>query len=673
LFCTLDHIQRSCDLTLYCILSKLADWRHKHNAQFPEIIFIQCDGGSENANRYLLALLEFIVIKRMAKKVVLTRLPVGHTHEDMDAIFGLLWKWMKGRVVETIKSFTDGVEEAFSHHKSKLKVKVKFVDIVPDYQDFFKNSVDPLLERYTKEDLTQHRWSFEAVEKSSEFPFGVKTMYKTYASDKVVEIKKIPKENCMTDLGHLTGLEPRTTYSTWYPTSNCIENRIGIEGFYILTKVPHSHSLVPCLFDEKGVQQYSTLHKKIQRLWLHGDEKREWWDKYMETSPRGTVQTYMTLYPTKFDVPLKRFFSKDVENRNIHHWGIVAASNRFHELSWPTELAACMPSVVTTFNRHPGPSRIICTDNEILTRRVEYFNLKTIPYYEGLKHLTITKIMETIIKSRLTYNGELIHSQDTKGTLINAIKRDDLNLFKLYFRDISDESSYLVNYKLYDRFYRPNQADEKVCSLKLDQNTKVFLTLKDFRSLGLGCKVTTSAMNYNQDFNQMKQNIFHKNYNDLYRETRNYMELKKISFPTSISLKSFLDAEYITEWDVIKDFKLIVLPVFDEDHNWMVIFVDIQQKLVMLYNPVDDILVDESLNRKIQRAAIRSYNLPDENWGLENISSSMADLSLTNNRDDSGIMVIATILFICQHCPLFYKKEDVNIFRENYCFNLLRI
>ena len=64
--------------------------------------------------------------------------------------------------------------------------------------------------------------------------------------------------------------------------------------------------------------------------------------------------------------------------------------------------------------------------------------------------------METIIKSRLTYNGELIHSQDTKGTLINAIKRDDLNLFKLYFRDTSDESSYLVNYKLYDRFYRPS-------------------------------------------------------------------------------------------------------------------------------------------------------------------------------------------------------------------------
>ena len=87
--------------------------------KFPDIIFIQCDGGSEDANQYLLALLEFIFIKRMAKKVILTRLPVGHTHDDMDAIFGLLWKWMSGRIVETVDKFKEGVRESFSRHTSK--------------------------------------------------------------------------------------------------------------------------------------------------------------------------------------------------------------------------------------------------------------------------------------------------------------------------------------------------------------------------------------------------------------------------------------------------------------------------------------------------------------------------------------------------------------------------
>ena len=90
---------------------------------------------------------------------------------------------------------------------------MKIVEIVPNYQAFFGDSIDRLLGKYTREHQTQHRWSFEAVDQSAEFPFGVKTMYKAYASDKVVEIMKMPKEECISDLGRLTGLQSRITYS----------------------------------------------------------------------------------------------------------------------------------------------------------------------------------------------------------------------------------------------------------------------------------------------------------------------------------------------------------------------------------------------------------------------------------------------------------------------------
>ena len=33
-------------------------------------------------------MLELLVSKKIAKTIVLTRLPVGHTHEDIDALFG---------------------------------------------------------------------------------------------------------------------------------------------------------------------------------------------------------------------------------------------------------------------------------------------------------------------------------------------------------------------------------------------------------------------------------------------------------------------------------------------------------------------------------------------------------------------------------------------------------
>jgi hypothetical protein len=62
-------------------LSRFYD-THKY---FPEVIYFQVDGGPENANVCVLAFCELLVALRMAGKVILTRLPVGHTHEDIDA------------------------------------------------------------------------------------------------------------------------------------------------------------------------------------------------------------------------------------------------------------------------------------------------------------------------------------------------------------------------------------------------------------------------------------------------------------------------------------------------------------------------------------------------------------------------------------------------------------
>jgi len=52
----------------------------------PDTVFIQFDGGSENAIVYVPAFCELLIINGLTKKVV-TRLMVGHTHCDADGIF----------------------------------------------------------------------------------------------------------------------------------------------------------------------------------------------------------------------------------------------------------------------------------------------------------------------------------------------------------------------------------------------------------------------------------------------------------------------------------------------------------------------------------------------------------------------------------------------------------
>jgi hypothetical protein len=51
---------------------------------FPEKIYWQVDGGSENANKYCIAICELLVANTSIREILFTRLPVGHTHEDID-------------------------------------------------------------------------------------------------------------------------------------------------------------------------------------------------------------------------------------------------------------------------------------------------------------------------------------------------------------------------------------------------------------------------------------------------------------------------------------------------------------------------------------------------------------------------------------------------------------
>jgi hypothetical protein len=131
LYNSFNNILKGSDLTIYCVLSSLEDWQRKHQGKLPEVVFIQIDGGCENANKYLIAICELLCAKRIVKDIWITRLPVGHTHSDIDACFGHIWKWMRGRPIETLDDYFHGIRKAFEN--TSLNPTVKFIYVIPNY------------------------------------------------------------------------------------------------------------------------------------------------------------------------------------------------------------------------------------------------------------------------------------------------------------------------------------------------------------------------------------------------------------------------------------------------------------------------------------------------------------------------------------------------------------
>ena len=86
-----------------------------------------------------------------------------------------------------------------------MKVNVVDVFVVPDYQLFFRSSIDSKFGRLHKMEYTQHQLRFEAVTISPLFPNGCKFTYKKFSNNKVVLIEKKPIILCREEVGRLTG------------------------------------------------------------------------------------------------------------------------------------------------------------------------------------------------------------------------------------------------------------------------------------------------------------------------------------------------------------------------------------------------------------------------------------------------------------------------------------
>jgi hypothetical protein len=107
-------------------------------------------------------------------------------------VFGRLWKYsVRDKHLLTPDDYKEAVIKACTTQNTPAEVVDIFV--VPDYTSFFEGCGDKNLGNYSKKEATQLQFVFQAVPQSDLFPLGVKTVYKAYSADEVVEIVKTKK------------------------------------------------------------------------------------------------------------------------------------------------------------------------------------------------------------------------------------------------------------------------------------------------------------------------------------------------------------------------------------------------------------------------------------------------------------------------------------------------
>ena len=90
---TYENVRKDSCLAIHCMLLQIERrlTRDKQlNRPSPDVFYLQMDGGMENANKTTLAVCALLVVLKVFKTVVVTRIMRGHGHLDPDRKFGII-------------------------------------------------------------------------------------------------------------------------------------------------------------------------------------------------------------------------------------------------------------------------------------------------------------------------------------------------------------------------------------------------------------------------------------------------------------------------------------------------------------------------------------------------------------------------------------------------------
>jgi hypothetical protein len=121
---------------------------------------------------------ELLVAKGIVNNLIITRLPVGHTHGDIDAKFAKIWIELRGKHVATMSEYRRLIENVLSSSKRNMECRVVDFFAIPDYESIIAPCMDQEFSRYAKLQWTQLQWRFQKKSVSANFPLGVKTTYR---------------------------------------------------------------------------------------------------------------------------------------------------------------------------------------------------------------------------------------------------------------------------------------------------------------------------------------------------------------------------------------------------------------------------------------------------------------------------------------------------------------
>ena len=126
LYITDERTKKGTNFNLTCLFHTLVAERQARGGKLPPYLYLQLDSAGDNKSKTMARTMEFLVKQGIFLKIKVCFLPVGHTHEDIDAGFGRLNRKFteSGTVTATTQDGLNRAKQATAATRDLVWIKV---------------------------------------------------------------------------------------------------------------------------------------------------------------------------------------------------------------------------------------------------------------------------------------------------------------------------------------------------------------------------------------------------------------------------------------------------------------------------------------------------------------------------------------------------------------------
>lgn len=213
------NVSTGASYTIHCILSELRKLYQANKYNRLKKVYIEIDGASDNVAKAVLAACEHVVYKKFCDQLVLARLPVGHTHEDIDSRFGKIWTYIRTKHIYTFDAFIGAIHKAFG---CSSLISVQPVFAIYDYKNYYDRFIDPqLVDKYSRQEFTQLYFKVQPL-RDEDYACNpsnllVRTNYRKFGQDYSVHLRPNPVEERSDSVADVLPFQPVLLHAVWMP------------------------------------------------------------------------------------------------------------------------------------------------------------------------------------------------------------------------------------------------------------------------------------------------------------------------------------------------------------------------------------------------------------------------------------------------------------------------